>query len=97
MTKDRHASAPPAPAPVAPSTSSRARSSTTAMTTPVLRPDPWCNDPTTPDLSPMLNGLPFTNRCGSLDFVPFVLTELTKTQLSFRVSGHYPLWVEFIV
>lgn len=45
----------------------------------------------------MLNGLPFTNRCGSLDFVPFVLTELTKTQLSFRVSGHYPLWVEFIV
>lgn len=62
-----------------------------------LRPDPWCNDPTTPDLSPMLKGLPFTNRCGSLDFVPFVLTELTKTQLWFRVSGHYPLWVEFIV
>jgi endonuclease/exonuclease/phosphatase family metal-dependent hydrolase len=57
----------------------------------------WFNDPTDPDLPPMLNGLTFTNRCGSLDFVPLVLNGLTKSQLSFRISDHYPLWVEFTV
>jgi endonuclease/exonuclease/phosphatase family metal-dependent hydrolase len=36
---------------------------------------------------------------GNFDFVPHVLTSrgLTKNQLSYRMSDHYPLWVEFAV
>jgi hypothetical protein len=36
---------------------------------------------------------------GNFDFVGKVLTNrnLTKTQLSHRISDHYPLWAEFSV
>ena len=34
---------------------------------------------------------------GSFDFVPLLLGDLTKTALSWRLSDHYPLWVEFSV
>lgn len=34
-------------------------------------------------------------RSGSFDFVPLLLGDLTKQQLSFKISDHYPLWVEF--
>jgi endonuclease/exonuclease/phosphatase family metal-dependent hydrolase len=32
---------------------------------------------------------------GSFDFVPELQGELTKTELSWRISDHYPLWCEF--
>lgn len=36
-------------------------------------------------------------RGGHVDFLPFVYrdTDLSKTEISFRVSDHYPLWAEF--
>jgi endonuclease/exonuclease/phosphatase family metal-dependent hydrolase len=34
---------------------------------------------------------------GSFDFVPLLQGALTKTALSWRISDHYPLWVEFSV
>jgi hypothetical protein len=36
---------------------------------------------------------------GNFDFVGKVLTSrnLSKTQLSFRISDHYPLWAEFAI
>jgi hypothetical protein len=47
------------------------------------------------------NGLPALSlrysRGGYFDFTKAALTSrgLTKTQLSWRISDHYPLWVEF--
>jgi hypothetical protein len=32
---------------------------------------------------------------GSFDFVPLLQGGFTKTQLSWKISDHYPLWVEF--
>jgi endonuclease/exonuclease/phosphatase family metal-dependent hydrolase len=32
---------------------------------------------------------------GSFDFVPLLQAGMTKTTLSWKVSDHYPLWVEF--
>jgi len=36
-------------------------------------------------------------KAGGFDFLPYAYTGkgLTKTQLSHRISDHYPLWVEF--
>ncbi len=34
-------------------------------------------------------------RGGSFDFLPHVFAGLTKNQISWRMSDHYPLWVEF--
>ena len=39
--------------------------------------------------------LRYTGRAGGFDFVPHVMTTLTKTDLSWRISDHYPLWAEF--
>jgi endonuclease/exonuclease/phosphatase family metal-dependent hydrolase len=55
----------------------------------------WFSDPTKPDNPSLLEGLTYTGRGGSVDFVPHVLRDLTRTQLSWRVSDHYPLWLEF--
>jgi endonuclease/exonuclease/phosphatase family metal-dependent hydrolase len=42
--------------------------------------------------------LPLTcTGAGTFDFVPLLQGNLTKTALSFRISDHYPLWVEFSV
>ena len=32
---------------------------------------------------------------GTFDFVPHLMTSLSKTELSWRISDHYPLWAEF--
>ena len=45
----------------------------------------------------LLDGLTFTGRGGNVDFLPSVFPELNKTQVSWRMSDHYPLWVEFRV
>jgi hypothetical protein len=37
----------------------------------------------------------YTRRVGSFDFVPHVMPGLTRHELSWRLSDHYPLWVEF--
>lgn len=46
-----------------------------------------------------LEGLEFTHTGGHVDFVPHVLTasNLTRTQMSWRISDHYPLWLGFRV
>ena len=38
-------------------------------------------------------------RGGSFDFLPYAMSslKLTKMQLSYRISDHYPLWAEFDV
>jgi endonuclease/exonuclease/phosphatase family metal-dependent hydrolase len=38
-----------------------------------------------------------TSAAGSFDFVPLLQAGMTKTALSWKVSDHYPLWVEFSV
>jgi len=37
----------------------------------------------------------FTHHCGSFDFIPHAFHTLTRNQISWRISDHYPLWVEF--
>lgn len=46
-----------------------------------------------------LEGLEFNNVGGNVDFLPHVLTGsgLDRTQMSWRISDHYPLWLEFRV
>ncbi len=39
--------------------------------------------------------LEYMGRAGRFDFVPVVLPAMTKTELSWRLSDHYPLWAEF--
>jgi endonuclease/exonuclease/phosphatase family metal-dependent hydrolase len=36
-----------------------------------------------------------TGRAGKVDFAGRVFQELTRFQMSFRVSDHFPLWIEF--
>jgi endonuclease/exonuclease/phosphatase family metal-dependent hydrolase len=36
-------------------------------------------------------------RAGSFDLVPFLQGGLSKTQVSWKISDHYPLWVKFSV
>lgn len=55
----------------------------------------WFSDPTKPDNPPLLTGLRYAGRGGGFDFVPHVLRNLTTSQLSWRISDHYPLWLEF--
>lgn len=44
---------------------------------------------------PLLKGLEYTHRGGAFDFVPHVFDGLTLNQMTWRMSDHYPLWVEF--
>ena len=39
----------------------------------------------------------FNNRAGVIDFTDAVFKDITLKQMSFRVSDHFPLWVEFII
>jgi endonuclease/exonuclease/phosphatase family metal-dependent hydrolase len=36
-----------------------------------------------------------TSMAGNFDFVPHVFAGMPKAQMSFRISDHYPMWVEF--
>ena len=74
-------------------TGSRARSSTTPRGRPgqvLLRPIAWFFENGESKLE-----LGYTGRAGRFDFVPVVLTGLTRTEQSWRMSDHYPLWAEF--
>jgi endonuclease/exonuclease/phosphatase family metal-dependent hydrolase len=44
----------------------------------------------------MLESLTYTGHAGSFDFIPHCYTQLTRNEVSWRVSDHYPLWVEFL-
>lgn len=45
----------------------------------------------------LLDGLTYTGQGGSFDFIPHALRGLTKTQVSWRLSAHYALWLEVSV
>ncbi|HET7386956.1 MAG TPA: endonuclease/exonuclease/phosphatase family protein [Nocardioidaceae bacterium] len=45
----------------------------------------------------LLHSLTYTHHGGSFDFVPYAFTTLSDVELSWRISDHYPLWVEFTV
>lgn len=49
-----------------------------------------------PDGTSMLRSMDFTGRAGHFDFLPHVFVGLTKNEISWRISDHYPLWVEFV-
>lgn len=57
--------------------------------------------PTRPDgtTETRLEGITFGQVGGNVDFVPHVLTGsgLDRSQMSWRISDHYPLWLEFTV
>lgn len=48
-----------------------------------------------PDGTSMLERMTYTNRAGGFDFLPHVFPGLSRTEVSWRISDHYPLWVEF--
>jgi endonuclease/exonuclease/phosphatase family metal-dependent hydrolase len=56
----------------------------------------WFSDPTQPDAPSLLEGLTYTGRGGNFDFIPHALQGLTKSKASWRISDHYPLWLEFV-
>ena len=41
--------------------------------------------------------LNYAEHAGAIDFARALFQELTLGQMSFRVSDHFPLWVEFII
>jgi len=40
--------------------------------------------------------LQYTGAAGGFDFVPHLMTTLSRNELSWRISDHYPLWAEFV-
>jgi hypothetical protein len=50
---------------------------------------------TNPDGTSLLQGMSYAQKAGSFDFIPHILTGLTRTEISWRISDHYPLWAEF--
>ena len=57
----------------------------------------WFSDPSRPDAPAMLDGLAYTQHGGGFDFLPHAFPGLTRTQVSWRISDHVPLWVEFAI
>ncbi len=45
----------------------------------------------------MLRSLRYAGRAGGFDFIPHVFPGLSRTEVSWRISDHYPLWAEFTV
>jgi endonuclease/exonuclease/phosphatase family metal-dependent hydrolase len=42
----------------------------------------------------LLHGLDYAGQAGSVDFLPHAFAGLSKTSVSWRISDHYPLWIE---
>jgi hypothetical protein len=55
----------------------------------------WFSDPAKPDAPSLLDGLTYTGKGGNFDFIPHTLRDLPKSQASWHISDHYPLWLEF--
>ncbi|XAS69918.1 endonuclease/exonuclease/phosphatase family protein (plasmid) [Micrococcaceae bacterium Sec5.7] len=49
------------------------------------------------DGTSLLQGLTYGQRAGSFDFIPHVFRDLTRSEVSWRISDHYPLWCEFLL
>ncbi|MGK8486837.1 endonuclease/exonuclease/phosphatase family protein [Nocardia asiatica] len=47
-----------------------------------------------PDGTSLLTSLTYTGRAGSFDFLPHCYPGLTRNDVSWRISDHYPLWIE---
>jgi endonuclease/exonuclease/phosphatase family metal-dependent hydrolase len=43
----------------------------------------------------LLHGMTYTGRAGNIDFLPYIYAGMSKAGISWRISDHYPLWVEF--
>ncbi|WP_427008688.1 endonuclease/exonuclease/phosphatase family protein [Pseudarthrobacter sp. H2] len=50
-----------------------------------------------PDGTSLLQGLTYSKRAGTFDFVPHIFQGLSRSEVSWRVSDHYPLWCEFLL
>jgi hypothetical protein len=50
-----------------------------------------------PQGASLLQGLTYAQRAGSFDFIPHVLRDLSRSEVSWRISDHYPLWCEFLL
>jgi exonuclease III len=50
-----------------------------------------------PDGTSLLQGLTYGNRAGSFDFIPHIYRDRSPTEVSWRISDHYPLWCEFLL
>ena len=48
-------------------------------------------------LAELMTSMTYTGKAGSFDFVPFSFAGMTRNEVSWRISDHYPLWVEFAV
>jgi hypothetical protein len=55
----------------------------------------WFTRAHNPDI-PVLS-LRYSQRAGGFDFKGLVMPTLTDTELSWRISDHYPLWAEFLL
>ncbi|NNC14097.1 hypothetical protein HII28_19765 [Planctomonas sp. JC2975] len=55
----------------------------------------WFMDVEAAQPKSLLTGLTYTGHAGSFDYIPHVFPGLTKVDVSWRISDHYPLWVEF--
>jgi endonuclease/exonuclease/phosphatase family metal-dependent hydrolase len=47
------------------------------------------------EVRPLLRSMDYTHRAGYFDFIPHMSQGLTRSEVSWRISDHYPLWVEF--
>ncbi|MGM9474236.1 endonuclease/exonuclease/phosphatase family protein [Pseudarthrobacter sp. YS3] len=50
-----------------------------------------------PDGTSLLQGLTYGQRAGTFDFIPHVYRGLTRSEVSWRISDHFPLWCEFLL
>jgi len=48
-----------------------------------------------PDGTSLLKGPAYGQRAGTFDFIPHVFPGLSRSEVSWRISDHYPLWCEF--
>ncbi|NNC13762.1 endonuclease/exonuclease/phosphatase family protein [Planctomonas sp. JC2975] len=55
----------------------------------------WFMDVEAAQPKSLLTGLTYNGHAGSFDYIPHVFPGLTKVDVSWRISDHYPLWVEF--
>ncbi len=57
----------------------------------------WFTDVTPTSVRHLLTGLTYRSKAGHFDFLPHTFPELDRDSVSWRISDHYPLWVEFHV
>ena len=55
----------------------------------------WFSDLTGAANEDLLQGIRYDGRAGSIDFIPHAFAGLSLNQVSWRMSDHYPLWIEF--